>query len=274
MIGVVGGFSPNTKVTWENLNYPPVISTEMLKKIKVLRPPKMQNSTDCQQNLRSSPMKEKIWSFNSRLNTNKTLTVAEGMQRSSPVNLTERTCMEKHHTTLSSTIRKRTTLSRKRLDAKMMYTLIYILSSSSQITLMKFSLIMRRPNPDPSKKTGTCYQQKRSRTLKLRSLKIGLTMPKWMTQRIPNQKTGTNQNILLILMPLSLMIGMMKWTVNGNPHRSIIPNTRANGNQSKLITQNTREPGFILKSTILSTKRTQLFTLLSHSVVLDLIYGK
>ena len=47
-------------------------------------------------------MKEKIWSFNSRLNTNKTLTVAEGMQRSSPVNLTERTCMEKHHTTLCS----------------------------------------------------------------------------------------------------------------------------------------------------------------------------
>merc|ERR550539_1131765 len=154
MIGVVGGFSPNTKVTWENLNYPPVISTEMLKKIKVLRPPKMQNSTDCQQNLRSSPMKEKIWSFNSRLNTNKTLTVVEGMQRSSPVNLTERTCMEKHHTTLcsvlifvvleprkctlSSTIRKRTTLSRKKLDAKMMYILIYILSSSSQITLMKF----------------------------------------------------------------------------------------------------------------------------------------
>merc|ERR1711899_495992 len=99
---------------------------------------------------------------------------------------------------------------------------------------------MRKPNPDPSKKIGTCYQQKRSR----------------------------------ILMQLSLMIGMMKWTVNGNPHRSIIPNTRANGNQSKLITQITREPGFILKSTILSTKRTQLFTLLSHSVVLDLIYGK
>merc|ERR1712141_588522 len=136
--------------------------------------------------------------------------------------------------------RKRTTLSRKRLGAKMMYTLIYILSSSSQITLMKFSLIMRRPNPDPSKKIGTCYQQKRLRTLKLRSLKIG----------------------------------MMKWTVNGNLHRSIIPNTRANGNQSKLITQITREPGFILKSTTLSTKRTQPFTLLSHSVALDLIYGK
>ena len=47
-------------------------------------------------------MKEKIWSFNSRLNTNKTLTVAEGMQRSSPVNLTERTCMAKHHITLCS----------------------------------------------------------------------------------------------------------------------------------------------------------------------------
>ena len=132
-------------------------------------------------------MKEKIWSFNSRSNTNKTLTVVEGMQRSSPVNLTERTCMAKHHITLcsvryfkpiafreiilnrplyfviisifinkilfqvlifvareqrkytlSSTIRKRTTLSRKRLDAKMTSTLIYILSSSSQITLMKF----------------------------------------------------------------------------------------------------------------------------------------
>merc|ERR1711997_767728 len=103
---------------------------------------------------------------------------------------------------------------------------------------------------------------------------VGLTMPKWMTQKIPNQKTGTNQNTLPTLMQPSLMIGMMKWTVNGNPHRSITPNTRANGDQSKLITQTTREPGFILKLTIPSTKRTQLSTLLSHSVVLDLIYGK
>merc|ERR1712126_514903 len=84
--------------------------------------------------------------------------------------------------------------------------------------------------------------------------------PKWTTQKTPSQKTGTNQNILLTLMLPSLMTGMMKWTVNGNHHKSITQNTRVNGNQNKSITQ--------------TTKKINLFTHTILSAELDLIYGK
>merc|ERR1712124_232581 len=98
--------------------------------------------------------------------------------------------------------------------------------------------------------------------------------PKWTTQKTPNQKTGTNQNILLTLMLPSPMTGMMKWTVNGSHHKLITQNTRVNGNQNKLITQTTREHGYTLKSITQNTKKINLFTHTILSVELDLIYGK
>merc|ERR1712088_334655 len=91
---------------------------------------------------------------------------------------------------------------------------------------------------------------------------------------IDNEKTGTNQNILLILMLPSPMTGMMKWTVNGSHHKLITQNTRVNGNQNKLITQTTREHGYTQKSITQNTKKINLFTHTILSVELDLIYGK
>merc|ERR1719328_808638 len=102
----------------------------------------------------------------------------------------------------------------------------------------------------------------------------GSAMCSGLSQKTPNQKTGTNQNTLLTLMPPSPMIGMMKWTVNGNHHRSITQNTRENGNQNKLTTQTTREHGYTQKLITPNTKKTNLFTLMIHSVESDLIYGK
>merc|ERR1712227_59958 len=49
---------------------------------------------------------------------------------------------------------------------------------------------------------------------------------------------------------------------------------RENGNQNKLITQTTREHGYTQKLITLNTKKTNLFTLMIHSVESDLIYGK
>merc|ERR1712079_262158 len=77
-----------------------------------------------------------------------------------------------------------------------------------------------------------------------------------MGQKTPNQKTGTNQNTLLILMLPSPMTGMMKWTANGNHHKLTTQNTRENGNQSKLTTQTTREHGFTQKSITQTMKKT------------------
>merc|ERR1712126_450660 len=102
---------------------------------------------------------------------------------------------------------------------------------------------------------------------------MGIT-PKWTTQKTPSQKTGTNQNILLTLMLPSPMTGMMKWTVNGNHHKSTTQNTRVNGNQNKLITQTTKEHGYTQKSITQNTKKINLFTHTILSVELDLIYGK
>merc|ERR1719210_677560 len=81
------------------------------------------------------------------------------------------------------------------------------------------------------------------------------------------------------------MIGMMKWTVNGNHHRLITQktpnqktgttqNTRENGNQNKLTTQTTREHGYTQKSITLNTKKINLSTHTILSVESDLIYGK
>merc|ERR1712126_537352 len=88
---------------------------------------------------------------------------------------------------------------------------------------------------------------------------MGIT-PKWTTQKTPSQKTGTNQNILLTLILPSPMTGMMKWTVNGNHHKS--------------ITQTTKEPGYTQKSITQNTKKINLFTHTILSAELDLIYGK
>merc|ERR1712012_1449198 len=49
---------------------------------------------------------------------------------------------------------------------------------------------------------------------------------------------------------------------------------RENGNQNKLITQTTREHGYTQKLITPNTKKTNLFTLMIHSVESDLIYGK
>merc|ERR1719430_1768003 len=76
-----------------------------------------------------------------------------------------------------------------------------------------------------------------------RSLPIGLTALRWMTQRTASQKTGKNQNTLLTLMPPSLRIGMMRWTGSGSHPWLITQNTKENGNQDRSTTQNIRELG-------------------------------
>merc|ERR1712135_53322 len=72
----------------------------------------------------------------------------------------------------------------------------------------------------------------------------------------------------------SPMTGMMKWTVNGNHHKSTTQSTRVNGNQNKLTTQTIREHGYTQKSITQNTKKINLFTHTILSVELDLIYGK
>merc|ERR1719328_576931 len=102
----------------------------------------------------------------------------------------------------------------------------------------------------------------------------GSAMCSGLSQKTPNQKTGTNQNTLPILMPPNPMIGMMKWTENGNHHKLITQNTRENGNQNKLTTQTTREHGYTQKSITQNTKKINLSTHTILSVESDLIYGK
>merc|ERR1719394_263187 len=158
----------------------------------------------------------------------------------------------------------------------MTFLLICILLLSTLIKPMKFSLIMKVHRKDLLRRIGTCCHPRRSRILRPRNLRIGMTVPRLMILKIPNPRTGTNPNMLPTPMPPNPKIGTMRWTANGNPQWLITVITRVNGNQGKLTTLNTKENGFTPKSITLNTtlRMPKLWANMMSFAKLVLIYGK
>jgi hypothetical protein len=65
------------------------------------------------------------------------------------------------------------------------------------------------------KMTGTSCHPRKSRTLKPRSQKTGMTDPPLLTLTTPSPKTGRSPSTFQTQMPSSLPIGMMRWTESG-----------------------------------------------------------
>merc|ERR1739838_175657 len=108
------------------------------------------------------------------------------------------------------------------------------------ITPTPFSLITKKPKPVPLKNTGTFWSQKRSRIHLKANQRTGKTVSKLLTQKTLSQLTSTSLNTFPTQKQRSLVIGMMRQTVNGNHLKLITQNTRENGHQRRFLTLTTK----------------------------------